>query len=190
LKKRFSTKIKAAFIDRDGTINEEKNYAHKIEDFALIPGSLEALRLLSTNGIKIYIITNQAGIAKGYFTEEQFHTLTEHMLSQFKKEGIKIEKVLYCPHHPEGVIPQYTLNCLCRKPHTKLIEDVIEQEKFALHELVLIGDKNSDIEAGIKMGINTYLVLTGYGNEHQASTKATYIKQNLLSAVQHIFQNQ
>lgn len=183
------SKIKAVFIDRDGTINVEKNYVYKIEDFELIPGSLEALRLLTRNGIKIYIITNQAGIAKGYYTEEQFYDFTEYMLTNFDKEEIKIEKVLFCPHHPAGVVPKYTATCSCRKPNTKLIEDVIKQENFRLRELALIGDKNSDIDAGYKLGIETYLVLTGYGNEHKAHTKATYVRQNLLSAVRHILQN-
>jgi D-glycero-D-manno-heptose 1,7-bisphosphate phosphatase len=190
LKRRFLNKIKAVIIDRDGTINVEKNYAYKIEDFELIPGSLKALQLLTANNIKIYIITNQAGIAKGYFTEEQFHHLTQHMLANFGKEGIKVEKVLYCPHHPDGTIPKYTQICLCRKPGTKLIEDIIEQDKFQLKEVALIGDKNSDIDAGYTMGIKTYLVLTGYGNEHRPHTKATYINHDLLSAVEHILQNQ
>lgn len=190
MRRRFLNRIKAIIIDRDGTINVEKEYVYKIEDFELIPGSLEALQLFTVNKIKIYIITNQAGIAKGYFTEEQFHHLTQYMLGMFEKEGIKVEKVLYCPHHPEGTIPKYTLICLCRKPGTKLIEDIIEQKKFQLHELALIGDKNSDIDAGYTIGIKTYLVLTGYGNEHRPRTKATYIKHDLLSAVKHILQNQ
>jgi D-glycero-D-manno-heptose 1,7-bisphosphate phosphatase len=179
-------KINAVFIDRDGTINTEKEYVYKIKDFELIPGTLDALKLFTDHGIKIYIITNQAGIAKGYYTEKQFHKLTDHMLVLLEKEGIKIEKVLYCPHHPEGVVPEYTMNCLCRKPNTKLIEDVISYEKYQVNELALIGDKNSDIEAGNRMGIITYLVQTGYGKEHQVSTTATYIKSDILSAAQHL----
>lgn len=182
------SKIKAVFVDRDGTINVEKNYVHKIEDFELIAGSLEALRLLTRNGIKIYIITNQAGIAKGHFSEEHFYDLTQYMLSNFEKEGIKIENVLFCPHHPEGIVPEYTINCSCRKPNTKLIERVINQENFEPSELALIGDKNSDIDAGYTLGIKTYLVLTGYGKEHRSRTKATHIKDDLLSAVKHILQ--
>lgn len=105
------SKIKAVFVDRDGTINIDKNYVYRIEDFELIPGSIEALKVLTQYGIKIYIITNQAGIAKGLYTEKQYHILTEYTLNVFKKEGIKIEKVLYCPHHPEGIVPEYTRNC-------------------------------------------------------------------------------
>jgi D-glycero-D-manno-heptose 1,7-bisphosphate phosphatase len=178
-------RVKAVFLDRDGTISIDKNHIYKIEDFELIPSSLEALRLLTQHGIKIYIITNQAGIAKGYYTEEQFHSFNKFMLNYFEGEGVKIEKVLYCPHHPDGVIPQYTLNCNCRKPNTGLIEEILELGNIRPNETVLIGDKNSDIDAGYKMGITTYLVLTGYGMEHMKDTKANFIKDDLLSAVKH-----
>ena len=179
-------KIKAVFIDRDGTINVEKEYVYKIEDFELIPGTIDALKLLTNHGIRIYIITNQAGIAKGYYTEKQFRQLTTSMLEMFEKEGIKVEKVLYCPHHPEGTVPKYTMNCLCRKPNTKLIEDVIMLKKYLINELALIGDKNSDIEAGNRVGIITYLIQTGYGKKHQINTTATFVKSDILSAAQHI----
>ncbi len=98
----------------------------------------------------------------------------------------KIEDVLYCPHHPDGVVPKYTRKCLCRKPNTKLIEDVIETEGFNVNEIALIGDKDTDIEAGLKLGLTTYLVLTGYGREHQDDTRADYIKPDILSAVKHL----
>ncbi|MBC8550464.1 MAG: HAD family hydrolase [Candidatus Brocadiales bacterium] len=178
--------MKAVFLDRDGTINYEKNYVHKIEDFELIPGTLEALRLLTDCNIKIYIITNQAGIARGHFTEEQFHELTRYMLSCFEKNECKIEEVLYCPHHPDGIIPEYSQKCLCRKPGTKLIEEVMAEKKFRAKEIALIGDKDSDIEAGLRLGLTTYLVLTGYGREHQNDTQADYIMPDMLSAVKHL----
>ncbi len=182
-------RLKAVFVDRDGTINYEKNYVYKIEDFELIPGTLEALRLLTDSNTKVYIITNQAGIAKGYFTEEQFHELTSYMISCFNKEECKIEKVLYCPHHPDGIVPKYTQKCLCRKPNTKLIEEIIRKERFNVNEMALIGDKDTDIEAGRRLGLTTYLVLTGYGREHQGVTNAHYIKPDLLSAVKHLLKS-
>lgn len=180
------SRIKAVFIDRDGTINEERQYVYNIEDFQLIPGSLEALKLLTQHGIKIYIITNQAGIAKGYFTAEQFHILTQHMLRFFGDEEVEIEKVLYSPHHPDGIVPEYTQDCLCRKPNTKLLEDIIEENDFKIKEVVLIGDKKSDIEAGRRLGIKTYLVETGYGREEKSHTKATFVRSNLKDAVVHL----
>ena len=179
-------KIKAVFIDRDGTINQERQYVSKIEDFELIPGSLGALKLLTQHGIKIYIITNQAGIAKGFFTIEQFHHLTEHMINRFKNEGVKIEKVLYCPHHPDGIVPEYAIECSCRKPNAKLLEDVIAENDYQTDEIVLIGDKNTDIEAGRRLGIKTFLIETGYGAEEKRTTNATFIKRDLKDAVVHI----
>ena len=179
-------RIKAVFIDRDGTINQEKEYVNRIEDFELIPGSLEALKLLTENGIKIYIITNQAGIAKGFFTIEQFHRLTEHMINLFKNEGIEIEKVLYCPHHPDGIVPEYAIECSCRKPNAKLLEDVIAENDYQTDEMALIGDKNTDIEAGRRLGIKTFLVETGYGAEGKWTTSATFVRRNLKDAVVHL----
>ena len=179
-------KIKAVFIDRDGTINQEKEYVSRIEDFEFIPGSLEALKLLTQHQIKLYIVTNQAGIAKGYFTMEQFQHLTKHMINRFENEGIKIEKVLYCPHHPDGIVPEYSKDCLCRKPNTELIEGVIKENNFKTDEIALIGDKNSDIEAGRRLVIRTYLVETGYGGEEKNRTNATFVKKDLKDAVVHI----
>jgi len=179
-------KIKAVFIDRDGTINQEKEYVSRIEDFEFIPGSLEALKLLTQHQIKLYIVTNQAGIAKGYFTMEQFQHLTKHMINRFKNEGIRVEKVLYCPHHPDGIVPEYSKDCLCRKPNTELIEGVIKENNFKTDEIALIGDKNSDIEAGGRLGIRTYLVETGYGGEEKNRTNATFAKKDLKDAVVHI----
>lgn len=178
--------VRAVFIDRDGTINQERHYIYRIEEFELIPGAIEALRLLTKNNIKIYIITNQSGIARGYFTEEQYLQLTDYMLDIFKKEGVRVEKVLYCPHHPEGSVPEYRKDCLCRKPNTKLIEDVISEDNYKVDEIALIGDKEIDVETGLRLGITTYLVLTGYGKEYREDTKATYIQPDLLSAVNHL----
>jgi D,D-heptose 1,7-bisphosphate phosphatase len=182
----FTNRVRAAFVDRDGTINVEKGYVHKIEDFQLIPGTVEALRLLARNGVKIYIITNQAGIAKGHFTEKEFQHLTDHMLAQFRRKRIHVEKVLHCPHHPDGTVPGYTVACSCRKPGTRMLEEVILCEDFHPEESVLIGDKESDIEAGVRLGLTTYLVLTGYGAAYKTETRATFVKKDLLAAARHI----
>jgi D-glycero-D-manno-heptose 1,7-bisphosphate phosphatase len=178
--------IRAVLIDRDGTINVDKGYVYKPEDFELLPGAVEGLKLLSGRRIKIFIITNQAGIAKGYYTEDHFKNFTEFMLSVFQEQGIVIEETLHCPHHPEGIIPEYTKECACRKPGTLLIESIIKQNRYKENELALIGDKNSDIEAGHKLGLTTYLVLSGYGSIYKENTKATYIVPDLLRAVQHL----
>jgi len=181
--------IKAIFVDRDGTINVEKEYLFKPDDFSLIDGSLEALSLLTKMGIKIYIVTNQAGIARGYYTEEDFHKLTDYMLAVFADHSIKVEEVLYCPHHPDGKVEKYSFKCSCRKPDVGMFEPVISKNNYLPEEMVLIGDKNSDIEAGKRLGIKTLLVETGYGGETKKSgTDADFIVSDLLAGVKHLFE--
>ena len=178
--------IRGVFIDRDGTINVERGYVYRTEDFEYIPGALEALRLVSERKIKIYIVTNQAGIAKGIYTEADFKILTSDMLDYMARRGIEIADVLYCPHHPEGTVAVYRKVCSCRKPEPGLLKAVIEKEGFSQDCLVLIGDKNSDIEAGRKLGIRTYLVETGYGIDHKHTTRADYVVKDIQAAVRHL----
>ena len=181
--------LKAVFIDRDGTINVEKNYVSRIEDFELIPGSLEALRLLTNAGVDIYIITNQSGIARGFYTEEDFKKLTSYILDFFKMNGVLISEVLYCPHHPEGKIPQYAIDCECRKPGTKLLESVFKKKGYLKKNAVLIGDKNTDIISAKKIGITSYLVETGFGSLEKSNTLANYVMIDLMAAVVHLLKN-
>ena len=147
-------KNKALFLDRDGTINVEKNYVFKIEDFEFIDGIFELIKSYQEKGFLIFIITNQAGIARGYYTEEDYKTLTNWMLEQFQKKGITITKVYHCPHHPE-----ITGSCRCRKPNPGMILDAIKEFNIDPVNSVLIGDKKSDILAGEKAGLgkNIYI---------------------------------
>jgi len=179
--------IKAVFVDRDGTINVEKNYIYKPDDFCFIDGSLEALSLLTKKRIKIYIVTNQAGIARGYYTEDDFHKLTDYMLGIFAEHSIRVEEVLYCPHHPDGKVKKYSFKCSCRKPDVGMFEKSISDNNYKIDEMVLIGDKNSDIEAGKRLGIKTLLVETGYGKETKKSgTDADFVVADLLAGVKHL----
>ena len=178
--------IKVVLLDRDGTINKETGHLHRIDEFEPLPGSLDALKLFMEKGIKIYVITNQAGIAKGLYTEENFRAFTAEMLRGFRSRGVVITDLLYCPHHPEGSVPAYARECPCRKPGTGLLEEALRREGLAPEEAVLVGDKNSDIEAGCRLGMKTYLVLTGYGRDEQHETKATYVVNDLLAAAIHI----
>lgn len=178
--------IKAVFVDRDGTINVEKGHVFRCEDLEFLPGAVEGLRLLTERGISIFIITNQAGIAKGLYTEEDFRVFTEYMDGLLRGEGVAIEDTLFCPHHPEGTVQEYTKACQCRKPNTLLIESVMAEHGYGVDELALIGDKDTDIEAGNRLGLRTYLVLTGYGEEHRDCSNASYVKPDLLGAVRHL----
>lgn len=145
---------KALFLDRDGTINIEKNYVYKIEDFEFTDGIIPLIKSYQDKGFLIFIITNQAGIARGYYTEKDYFILTEWMLKQFENNGISISKVYHCPHHPEITGP-----CICRKPNPGMILQAIEEFNIDPQQSVLIGDKQSDILAGKNAGIGTNLVL-------------------------------
>ncbi len=143
-----SHKNRALFLDRDGTINIEKNYVYKIEDFEFIDGILDLILNYYKQEFLIIIITNQAGIARGFYSENDFKNLTNWMLEQFNKKGIKITKVYHCPHHPE-----ITGECNCRKPNPGMILQAIQEFNIDPVNSVLIGDKKSDILAGKNAGI-------------------------------------
>jgi len=139
---------KALFLDRDGVINEEIHYLHKVEDFVFIEGIFEICNFYIQHGFIIIVITNQAGISKGYYGEEDFAFLTNWMVEEFQMRGIEIKKVFYCPHHPD-----YTGDCDCRKPKPGMILLARDEFNLNLKNSILIGDKLSDLEAGINSGI-------------------------------------
>lgn len=141
-------KFKALFLDRDGTINIEKDYVYKIEDFEFIDGIFELIKSYQKQEFLIFIITNQAGIARGFYTENDYAILTNWMLKQLELQGIKITKVYHCPHHPE-----ITGKCNCRKPNPGMILGAIHEFNIDPVNSVLIGDKKSDILAGKNAGI-------------------------------------
>lgn len=157
---------KAIILDRDGTINVEKDYLHKIEDFELEFGVLEGLKILAELGYIFVVVTNQSGIARGYYTEEDLVVLNNHIKEILKKEGIIIEKFYYCPHHPEKGIGQYKVDCECRKPKPGMLEEAIKEFNIDRDKSFMIGDNISDIEAGINAHITPILVTTGHGKEH------------------------
>ena len=144
-------KSKALFLDRDGVINKEINYLYRIEDFIFNDGIFELCEKFIKKGYLIIVITNQAGIAKGFYTEKDYTSLTNWMNDEFYKCGITISKVYHCPHHPD-----ITGFCNCRKPNPQMILDAESEFDLDLSESVLIGDKISDIYAGInaKIGLN------------------------------------
>ncbi|WP_457627662.1 D-glycero-beta-D-manno-heptose 1,7-bisphosphate 7-phosphatase [Persephonella sp.] len=177
-------KNKAVFLDRDGVINEDYGYVHRIEDFHIYPEVFPALRMLQDAGYRLLIVTNQSGIAVGYYTEEDFKKVTGYMLEIFKKEGIYIDKVYYCPHHPEGIIPEYTMKCDCRKPASGMIRQGIKEFNIDPASSFLIGDKENDIRAAHKEGIKAALVKTGQGMKYVDNTEADYIGENILDVVE------
>ncbi len=134
----------AIFLDRDGTINVEKNYLYKITEFEFLPGVIEALKLFQSHGFLLIIITNQSGIARGYYTEEQYHVLNNWMLEELKKNDVNIDAVYYCPHHSEAKIEKYCKNCSGRKPKLGMYERAVEDFNIDLSHSYVIGDKIRD----------------------------------------------
>lgn len=144
---------KAVFLDRDGVINKDKGYVHAIKDFEFIEGIFELLRGFQDKGYSLIVITNQAGIGRGYYTEGDFDRLNRWMLSQLKERNIDIEKVYYSPYHPEHGKDKYKKMTYCRKPNPGMILKAKEELKIDLSKSILIGDKETDIEAGIRAGV-------------------------------------
>jgi len=141
-------KSKALFLDRDGVINKEKNYVFKIEDFEFIDGIFDFCEYFQRKGYLIFVITNQAGIARGFYSENDFSTLTDWMVGQFEQRNICISKVYHCPHHPEITGP-----CDCRKPNPGMILQAADEFNLELRESILVGDYEHDLKAGENAGI-------------------------------------
>lgn len=145
---------KALFLDRDGTINIDTGHLYKIEDFEFIDGMPELIKKYNDLGYKIIVITNQAGIAKKYYTEEDVNKLHKYINESLENDGAHIDAFYFCPHHPD-----FTGECKCRKPNPGMILRAVKDFDINLEESILIGDKETDIEAGIKAGIKRLVLL-------------------------------
>jgi D-glycero-D-manno-heptose 1,7-bisphosphate phosphatase len=148
----------AVFLDRDGVINHNHGYVHKCEDFDFIEGIFDVVRQAVEQNYKLIVITNQAGIARGFYTEEQFHQLTDWMCEQFSAAGAPISRVYFSPYHPTAGIGKYLKDDVSRKPHPGMILQAQNDLEIDLNRSVLIGDKVSDIQAGTTAGIGTNLL--------------------------------
>ncbi len=166
-------KSKAIFLDRDGVINIDKSYLYKKEDFVFCDRIFKLLKYVQHLGYRLFVVTNQSGIARGYYSEDDFNKLTLWMLDEFEKRDIKIEKVYHCPHLPKD-------NCECRKPKPKMLKDAISEFDIDPAASWMIGDKLSDMEAAKNAGVkNTILVSTQNKKTHLAK----YIVQSLYDII-------
>lgn len=152
----------AVFLDRDGTINIDKGYVHRLEDWEWISGAIDAIVALKNTGFLVIVITNQAGIARGYYDETDMNNLHTMINKELKKHGAKIDGFYHCPHHSDFGEER---KCECRKPLPGMIYKAVRDFNIDLSRSWLIGDKASDIQAGQAAGVKTILVLTGYGNK-------------------------
>ena len=156
---------RAVFLDRDGTIMEDSNYVGDVERVLVIPGAPAALKRLQEAGYKLFIITNQSGVGRGYFTHEAVEAIHSHLDKYFGQTGVKFDRYYVCPHHPED-------NCDCRKPKPKFLLDAAREYGLDLSRSFMIGDRTSDLQAGINAGVPTILVLTGVGRQTLAKQEA------------------
>lgn len=183
IKPGIRTMNKAIFLDRDGVINQEKDYVYKKEDFEFIGGVFEALKYFQERNYLLIIVTNQSGIARGYYTEADFLELNRWMLQQFEFQGIRIAKVYYSPYHPSYGTGKYKKDTFCRKPNPGMILQAREEFEINLAESILIGDKESDIEAGINAGIKTNILVRSGHKINETSTKANLVIDSIKDAV-------
>ncbi|MBU4485510.1 MAG: HAD family hydrolase [Candidatus Delongbacteria bacterium] len=158
-------KNKAVFLDRDGTVNIDKDYLYKIDDFQFESGVTDTLKYLFDRGYKLIIISNQSGIARGYFSVDDVEILHKHIKKAALESGFEIAEIYYCPHFADGNVKKFAIECKCRKPGTELIERAINEHNIDRSQSYMIGDKESDIIAGKNAGLKTILVGTGYGKE-------------------------
>ncbi|MDR9424085.1 MAG: D-glycero-beta-D-manno-heptose 1,7-bisphosphate 7-phosphatase [Marinobacter sp.] len=149
---------KAVFLDRDGVINVDHGYVYRKKDFEFVDGIFEACRHFQDQGYLLIVVTNQSGIARGMYTEDDFQALTEWMVERFREEGVEIARVYHCPHHPKFG-PEETRDCECRKPKPEMINRGLKEFELDPARCIMIGDKPSDREAADRAGIGETILV-------------------------------
>jgi D-glycero-D-manno-heptose 1,7-bisphosphate phosphatase len=174
---------RAVFLDRDGTIMEDANYVGSLDRVILIPCAAAALKRLREAGYKLFVITNQSGVGRGYFSSEAVRQIHAHLDEQFGKIGVRFDRYYVCPHHPED-------NCDCRKPKPKFLLEAAREYGLNLSHCFMIGDRPSDLMAGRNAGARTILVLTGVGQETFATGEVApdHAAQDIAAAADWILQ--
>lgn len=163
---------KALFLDRDGVINVEKNYLHKIEDFELMDGIIEVCRRFQEEGYRIIVVTNQSGIARGYYSEDDFAVLCHWMVNRFAEEGVRIDRIYHCPHHEAISGP-----CECRKPEPGMFLEAQRDFDLDMSSSVMIGDSERDIEAAQRAGVGYTLLFSGEAEVSKADRIIRTLKE-------------
>ena len=186
----------AVFIDRDGTVNEQMGYINHPSRFRLLPGTAEAIRLLNENHLFAIIVSNQSGVARGYFPIDLVHEVHALMQDTLKEKGARVDGIFFCPNHPRGSVPEFAKACDCRKPGTGLIEQACRTFDIDMSRSYMIGDRCLDIEAAERSHLKGIMVETGYGlgdityvMPHK-TINPVFIAPDLLKAVQWILKKE
>jgi len=148
-----TTKSKAVFFDRDGTLNVDIAYLHRPEDFIWIEGAKEAIKYVNDKGYLAILVTNQSGVARGYYPEEDIKEVYDWMNKELAKIGAHLDALFYCPHHPQGKIPSYTKICSCRKPDTGMVDKACLRFNIDRSKSYFVGDSKRDLECAQKAGV-------------------------------------
>jgi D,D-heptose 1,7-bisphosphate phosphatase len=183
-------KNRAVFLDRDGTINEEVGYLSRLEELKIYDNAAEAIRLLRQKGFLAIVITNQSGVARGFFSEDFILTVHNKMNEYMKERGAWLDALYYCPHHPRYGNEHYRKECSCRKPHPGLLIRAAEDFDIDLKRSYVVGDMPRDMDTARRVGAKGVMVKTGYGRNVVATSKPDYIAEDLLDAANWIIRDQ
>lgn len=168
----------AIFLDRDGVINRDRQFVYRIEDFQFIEGVVDAVREMANRGFKVVVVTNQSGIGRGYYTQQDFDVLNEWMLATLRRQGVSVSGVYHCPHSPDAA-------CECRKPKPGMILQAARELNLCLKDSWMVGDKPSDIAAAHSAGIsNTVLVRSGKPVDPKNTAKALFVCDSVPDIIQ------
>lgn len=184
---------RAVFLDRDGTLIEDVGYLGRLDQVAFYPWTVDSVRALNRAGLRVIVITNQSGIARGYFTETVVEGVHRHLTAVFEAGGARIDAYYYCPHHPKGAVEGYAVNCGCRKPAPGLVERAARDLGLDPARSFVVGDKWLDIGLARAVGARAVLVRTGYGATEEArpqpGLRADAVVENLAAAASWILRN-
>jgi D-glycero-D-manno-heptose 1,7-bisphosphate phosphatase len=164
----------AVFLDRDGTINEEVGYINRPDQLVIFPFASDGIRIINNLDLKVIIVTNQSGIARGYFSESQLFKIHRHMMDILTDEGVRIDGIYYCPHHPLEGKGRYLTECSCRKPKPGMINQAATDQQIDLTKSYMIGDRFNDIRFAKTMNLKSALVMTGYGREEYTNQREAW----------------
>ncbi len=174
--------MKAVFLDRDGTLIVERGYVTSPAQVALLPGVPEALCRLRDAGWKLFVVTNQACVAKGLVTEEELTAINQRLVMLLGAEGARVDGIYCCPHHPEGTVTEFAVDCDCRKPRPGLLEQAAREHDVDLAQSFMVGDTQRDIDAGLAAGARAIQVRTGKGATLTADPAPQHVAADLLAA--------
>ncbi len=154
---------KCVFLDRDGNINIEVDYLYRTEDFTFEKGADEAIKIFNDLGYLVVVVTNQSGVARGYYNEDDLNKLHDYIDEELEKIGAKVDAYYYCPHHPTKGVGKYKIKCNCRKPELGMFLQAKKDFDIDFEKSIIVGDKISDVEAGLRLGMESILVRSGHG---------------------------